>query len=40
MKTVEEMFSELIHYGDYDYLITLDNNKLVEVYNGLFGEEE
>lgn len=38
MKTYDEMFRELIHYGDYDYLAELPEDELKELYNRFFGE--
>ena len=32
---INQIYSELIHYADADYLLTLPEEKLIEIYNNL-----
>ena len=36
--TVQEMFNELIHYANYDYLLKLEDKEIKELYNSLLGD--
>ena len=38
--TREEMFNVLIHYGDWDYLLTLTDEEMSRLYKSFFEEEE
>ena len=33
--SINQIYSELIHYADTEYLLTLPKEKLVEIYNNL-----
>ena len=33
--SINQIYSELIHYADAEYLLTLPEEKLVEIYNRL-----
>ena len=38
MPTIQEMINELMHYTEAGYLLTLPEEKIVEIYKRLKGE--
>ena len=36
----DEMFNVLIHYADWDYLLTLTEDEMTGLYKSMFGEVE